>query len=88
MGFFYFVFGVLVGIVLIALLPLLIVVLGATLAVGFLVALPLIVAVMILVGVLAMAKTLFYALAIAALLIALWASDRRRRLPPAMPDGR
>lgn len=88
MGLFYFVFGVLAGIVLIALLPLFIVVLGATLAVGFVIALPLIVALMILVGLIALTPALAYGLAIAALLVALWASDRRRRLPPAAPGER
>jgi hypothetical protein len=87
MGFFYFVFGILVGVVLIALLPVIMVVLGATLAIGFVIALPLIVASLILFGILAMTPTLAYGLAIAALLVALWASDRRRRLPPAMPGG-
>jgi hypothetical protein len=82
MGFFYFVFGVFAGIVVLALLPLLLVALGATLLVGFVVALPLIVALMILGGVLALTKTFIYGLLIAALLVALWASDRRRRLLP------
>ena len=82
MALFYFVFGVLAGIMLLALLPVLLVALGATLLVGFLLALPLIIAVMILGHVLAVTSTLIYGLAIAALIIALWASDRRRRLPP------
>jgi hypothetical protein len=87
MGLFYFVFGVLAGIVLIALLPLFIVVLGATLAVGFLVALPLILAGTILFGLLAMTPAVGCGVLIAALLVALWASDRRHRLPPATPGG-
>ena len=87
MGLFYFVFGVFAGIVLIAVLPLIMLALGATLAVAFLVALPLILAVTILCGVFALTPALACGLAIAALLVALWASDRRRRLPPAMPGG-
>jgi len=81
MGFFYFIFGVVVGTLLLVLLPLLIAVLGAALAVGFLIALPLIVAVLILVGIVAAAPAVGYGLLIAALLIALWSSDRKRRQP-------
>ena len=78
-GFFFFVIGVLVGIVLLVLLPLFIAVLGAALAIGLVIALPLIAAVLILIGIVALAPGLGYGLAIAALLIALWSSDRRRR---------
>jgi hypothetical protein len=88
MGLFYFLFGIIAGIALIALSPVIIVMLGATLAIGFVVALPLIVAVMILCGLLALTPALAYGLAIAALIVALWASDRRRRLPPAATSGR
>src|SRR5260370_40438943 len=75
MGFFYFIFGVVVGTLLIA-------VLGAALAVGFLIALPLIVAVLILVGIVAAAPAVGYGLLIAALLIALGSRDPKRRQPP------
>jgi hypothetical protein len=81
MGFLYFVFGVVVGTLLLVLLPLFIAVLGAALAIGIVIALPLIVALLILVGIVAMAPAVGYGLLIAALLIALWSSDRKRRQP-------
>jgi len=81
MGFFYFIFGVVVGVLLLFLLPLFITVLGAALAIGILVTLPLIAALLILVGIVAAAPALGYGLLIAALLIALWSSDRKRRQP-------
>jgi len=81
MGLFYFIFGVVVGTLLLVLLPLFIAVLGAALAIGIVIALPLIVAVLILVGIVAAAPALGYGLLIAALLIALWSSDRKRRQP-------
>ena len=90
MGFFFFVIGVLVGIVLLVLLPLFIAVLGAALAIALVIALPLIAAVLILIGIVALAPGLGYGLAIAAVLIALWSSDRRRRQMNwrGMPDRR
>jgi hypothetical protein len=81
MGIFYFIFGVVVGSLLLVLLPLFIAVLGVALAIGIVIALPLIVAVLILVGIVAAAPALGYGLLIAALLIALWSSDRKRRQP-------
>jgi hypothetical protein len=81
MGFFFFIIGVLVGMMLLVLLPLFIAALGAVVAIGFLIALPLIAAVLILLGIVALAPALGYRLAIAAILIALWASDRKRRQP-------
>jgi hypothetical protein len=79
MGFFFFVIGVLVGLALLVLLPLFIAVVGAAIAIGLVIALPLIAAFLILIGIVALAPGLGYGLAIAALLIALWLSDRRRR---------
>jgi hypothetical protein len=81
MGFFFFIIGVIVGIFLLVLLPPFIAVLGVTLAVGIVIALPLIAAVLVLVGIVAVAPAIGYGLAIAALLIALWVSDRKRRQP-------
>ena len=84
MGFLWFVIGAVVGALLLVVLPLLVAVLGAVLAIGLLVALPLLFAILILVGVLAAAPGLGYGLLFAVVLIALWASERRkpRRLPP------
>ncbi len=79
MGFFFFIIGVLVGMLLLVLLPLFIAVVGAVVAIALVIALPLIAAVLILVGIVAMAPAIGYGLAIAAILIALWASDRKRR---------
>jgi antibiotic biosynthesis monooxygenase (ABM) superfamily enzyme len=81
MGFFFFIVGVIVGTLLLVLLPLFIAVLGVALAVGIVIALPLIAAVLVIVGVIAVAPAVGYGLLIAALLIALWTSDRRRRQP-------
>lgn len=82
MGFFFFLIGVLVGMALLVLLPLFIAVLGVVAAICLVIALPLIVAVLILVGIIALAPSIGYGLAIAALLIALWFSDRKRRRVP------
>lgn len=87
MGLFYFLFGVLAGIALIALLPFLLALFGVALAIGLFLALPLIVAVALMIGLLAMTPAFVYGLAIAALLVALWASERHR-LPPASPGDR
>jgi hypothetical protein len=81
MGFVLFVIGLIVGVFLLVLLPLFIAVLGVTLAVGIVIALPLIAAVLVVVGIVAVAPAIGYGLAIAALLIALWVSDRKRRQP-------
>jgi len=87
MGLFYFIIGVIVGALLLVLLPAFIAVLGVALAVGLVIALPLI-AVLVLVGIIALAPAIGYGLAIAALLIALWVGDRKRRQPnwPAPPN--
>jgi antibiotic biosynthesis monooxygenase (ABM) superfamily enzyme len=82
MGFFFFVIGVLVGVALLVLLPLFIAVLGVAAAIGLVIALPLIGAVLILIGIVALAHALGYGLVIAAILIALWLSHRRRRQIP------
>jgi hypothetical protein len=82
MAFFFFVIGVLVGIALLVLLPLFVAVLGVAVAIGLVIALPLIAGVLILVGIIALAPAVGYGLAIAALLIALWLSDRKRRRVP------
>jgi len=50
-------------------------------AVGFVIALPLIVAMLILIGFIAVAPALGCGLLLAAILIALWSSDRERRQP-------
>ena len=82
MGFFFFVVGVLVGTLSLVLLPLFIAVLGAVVAIGLVIALPLIAAVLIIIGIVSLAPPIGYGLAIAALLIALWLSDRKRRQVP------
>ena len=82
MGILYFFIGVVVGALLLLILPLFIAVLGAALAIGFVVTLPLILAVLILIGIVALAPALGYGLLLAAILIALWSSDRKKRLPP------
>jgi hypothetical protein len=79
MGFIYFIFGILVGIWLIAALPLLLATLGLALALGIALTVPLLAAVLFFLGILAAIPALGYGLAIAALLILLWASERRRR---------
>ena len=61
--------------------PLFIAVLGMALAVGIVIALPLILAVLILIGFIAMAPALGWGLLLAAILIALWSSDGKRRQP-------
>jgi hypothetical protein len=81
MGLFYFVIGVIVGTLLLILLPLFIAVLGVALAIGVVIALPLIAALLVLLGLVAIAPAVGYGLLIAALLIALWVSDRKRRQP-------
>jgi hypothetical protein len=75
----YLLIGVFFGILLLIALPLIIALLGAAMAIGLVLALPLIVAALILFGIIAMAPALGYGLVIAALLILLWTSDRRRR---------
>jgi hypothetical protein len=81
MGFIYFVIGVIIGAFLIVLLPLFIAVLGVALGVGFIIALPLIAALLVLIGIIAVAPAIGYGLTIAALLIALVVSDKKRRQP-------
>jgi hypothetical protein len=81
MGLIYFIVGVIVGTVLLILLPLFIAVLGVALAIGVVIALPLIAALLVLIGLVAVAPAVGYGLLIAALLIALWVSDRKRRQP-------
>jgi antibiotic biosynthesis monooxygenase (ABM) superfamily enzyme len=81
MGLLYFVISVIVGALLLIVLPLFIAVLGMALAVGIVIALPLILAVLILIGFIAMAPALGWGLPLAAILIALWSSDRKRRQP-------
>jgi hypothetical protein len=78
MGLVWFFIGVIVGALLLVILPLVIALLGAALAIGVFIALPLILA-----GIVAAAPPLGYGLLLAAVLVALWASDRKkRRLPP------
>lgn len=73
--------GVIVGALLLIILPLFIAVLGVARAVGVVIALPLILAVLILIGFVAVAPALGWGLLLAAILIALWSSDRKRRQP-------
>jgi hypothetical protein len=82
MGFFFFIVGVLVGTLFLVLLPLFIAVVGVVLAIGIVIALPVIAALLIVFGIIAVAPAIGYGLAIAAILIALWLSDRRRRQVP------
>jgi hypothetical protein len=79
MGFLFFIIGVLVGMLFLVLLPLFIAALGVVVAIGLVIALPLIAAALILIGIVALAPAIGYGLAIAAILIALWTSDRKRR---------
>jgi len=79
MALLWFVFGVLVGLFGLVLLPLLFVMLGAAFALGLVVILPLLLAVLILFGIIAAAPTIGYGVAIAAVLFLLWASDRKGR---------
>ena len=81
MGFIYFVIGVIIGVLLLVALPLFIAVLGVALAVGLVIALPLIAALLVLIGIIAVAPAIGYGLAIAALVIALVVSDKKRRQP-------
>ena len=81
MGLFYFIVGVIVGTLLLILLPVFIAMLGVALAIGVVVALPLIAAALVLFGLIAVAPAIGYGLLIAALLIALWVSDRKRHQP-------
>jgi hypothetical protein len=81
MGLFYFIIGVIVGTLLLILLPVFIAVLGVALAIGVVIALPLIAALVVLLGLVAIAPAVGYGLLIAALLIALWVSDRKKRQP-------
>jgi hypothetical protein len=81
MGLFYFLIGVIVGTLLLILLPVFIAMLGVALAIGVVIALPLIAALLVLLGLIAVAPAIGYGLLIAALLIALWVSDRKRRQP-------
>ena len=83
MGLVWFFIGVVVGALLLVILPLVIALLGAALTIGVFIALPLILAILILAGIVAAAPPLGYGLLLAAVLVALWASDRKkRRLPP------
>jgi hypothetical protein len=79
MAFVWFLFGLLVGLFGLILLPLLIAALGAAIGLGLVVVLPLVLAVLILFGILAATPTIAYGLAIAAVLFLLWASDRKGR---------
>ena len=79
MALLWFILGVLVGLFGLVLLPLLIAVLGTAFALGLVVIVPLLLAVSILFGILAAAPAIGYGLAIAAVLILLWASDRKGR---------
>ena len=79
MALLWFVLGVLVGLFGLVLLPLLIAVLGSAFALGLVVALPVLLAAAIFFGILATAPTIAYGLAIGAVLILLWASDRKGR---------
>jgi hypothetical protein len=82
MGLIWFFFGVIVGALLLVILPLVVAVLGAALAIGIFIALPLILAILILIGILAAAPALGYGLLLAAVLVALWASERKKRRLP------
>jgi hypothetical protein len=81
MGLFYFIVGVIVGTLLLILLPVFIAMLGVALAIGVVITLPLIAAALVLLGLIAVAPAIGYGFLIAALLIALWVSDRKRRQP-------
>jgi hypothetical protein len=86
MGLIWFVLGAVVGILLLVILPIAVALLGAVVAIGFLIALPGLLAILILVGILHAVPALGYGLLFAALLVALWASERRKpRLPRAKP---
>ncbi len=79
MGFFYFVIGVLVGLSLIAALPFLFALFGMALALAMILFLPLFAAAFFFFGVLALMPAIGYALAIAALIVILWVSEKKRR---------
>jgi hypothetical protein len=79
MALLWFFLGVLVGLFGLVLLPLLIAVLGSAFALGLVVILPLLLAVAILFGIFVSVPAIAYGLAIAAVLILLWASDRKGR---------
>jgi hypothetical protein len=79
MAVLWFVFGVLVGLFGLVLLPLLIAALGFAFSLGLVVLLPMLIAVLILFGILAATPAVGYGLAIAAVLILLRASDRKGR---------
>ncbi|HEV2302693.1 MAG TPA: hypothetical protein VGR91_14080 [Stellaceae bacterium] len=79
MGFLYFIIGVVVGLSLLAALPLFVAILGVAIAVGFVIALPLLFSFLILVGIIAVTPALAYGLAIAVLIIILWTGGRRQR---------
>lgn len=83
MGFFYFIIGVVVGLSLLVLPPLILATMGIALAIMMTIALPLIFAGLIFFGILAALPAIGYAVAIAALLLILWMNDRKRHPPPA-----
>jgi uncharacterized protein (DUF697 family) len=82
MAFLLFLVGLLIGLSLLVVLPLFIAVLGIVVAVAFIVVLPLVLAVLILGGIIAAAPAIGYGLAIAAVVILLWQSGRRRHRAP------
>jgi hypothetical protein len=82
MALIWFFIGAVVGALLLVILPLVVAVLGAVLAIGLLVALPLILATLILAGALAATPALGYGLLFAAVLVALWAGDRKKPRRP------
>jgi hypothetical protein len=79
MAFLLFLIGLLIGLSLLIVLPFFIAVLGIIVAIAFIVALPLVLAALVLGGIIAAAPAIGYGLAIAALVILLWESGRRRR---------
>jgi hypothetical protein len=83
MGFFYFIIGVIVGVPCSCCCrsssPFLVALRWAVIA------LPLIAALLVLIGIIAVAPVVGYGPLIAALLIALWTSDRKRRQPRPVP---
>jgi hypothetical protein len=83
MGLFYFIIGVFVGVCLLALLPLLLATFGIALAIVMAVTLPLLAAALIFFGIIAALPVVGYGIAIAALLIILWANERKRQHPDA-----
>lgn len=83
MPFFYFMIGVFTGVCLLAFLPLVFATLGLALVIATMIALPLVAACLVLFGIVATLPAVGYGLAIAALLVILWASERKRQPPPA-----